>query len=204
MKLSVSILLTMLAAGMSSFYTSNTLTINPKIENYFSSLDLSKKHQLNEKMLNQLKNNIELSDIDSRHTYLLSGDNTDALAFTQIIILTWLKEKKFKKVDLVSCAQTLAISEEGLQTLKEVGYGVEFKDGQYNIEFSESDKPLKINIYSCDDKKAKQDFIMKLWIASGGSVRDEMSTLIYNASDSKEMFRSLATNLYSMIKVLKK
>lgn len=204
MKLFISFLLLMLAASTSSFNTGRSTDINTKIENYFNSLDLTKKQESNDKVLNQLKNNIEFSDFDNRHTYLLTGNSTDALAFTQIIILTWLKEKKFKKVDLMSCSQTLTISEPGLQTLKEIGYEIEFKEGQYNVSFSDKDKPLKVAVYSCDDKKAKQEFVMKLLITAGSTESNDTSTLKYVGTDSKETFKTLATDLYSMIKVLKK
>jgi len=194
-----------LALTISSFETTNSSSLYSKIESYFSSLNLGKKQGINSESLKALKENIEFSEQDYRHTYLLSGDNSDAVAFAHIILYSWLKEKKFKKADLVSCAASRTISDAGLGTLKEIGYNVVYNNGTYAISFSDKEKPLKLTLNSCD-KKSDQQTTMKLALSpSASNSVSSSSTLYYSgAGSSREVFESIATDLYSVIQDLKK
>jgi hypothetical protein len=191
---------------ISSFhFPTAEIKLYPKIETYFNTLDLSKKRDINSDVLNLLKNNIELSDIDYRHDYLLSGDNADAAAFVHIILYSWIKAKKFNKIDLQSCSNTQTISEQGIQALKDIGYNVEKKDAGYLISFSENIKPLKLSIFACTDKKVMGTPVMKLTIRSDNSNNEKSSSILhYSQGDSKEMFASIATDLFSVIQIIKK
>lgn len=190
---------------LSSFQTNLNTKLYPKIEGYFNTLDLSSKREGNAEVLRSLKGNIELSEIDEKHTYLLRSENSDAVAFAQIILHSWLKEKKFRKVDLLSCSPVQTISDAGLQTLKEIGYYVRYENGTYTVLFSEGQKPLKLTLHSCTDKKLERSKVMNIVLLPQGEKSQGADTpLYYSQTEPKEMFRSLAVDLFSIIKELKK
>ena len=206
MKSPIFLALLVLGLTVSSFETASTSDLNSKIQNYFTSLNVSKKQGINSESLRVLKDNIELSDIDYRHRYLITGDNGDAVAFAHIILYSWLKEKRFNKIDLVSCTTSPTITEAGLETLKEIGYEVLNGNGIYTVSYSNKRKALKLKLYSCSDKTSNQPMDMKLNLVPGTSTNElSTSTLHYvGQGKSKEMFESIATDLYSVIQVLKK
>ena len=177
--------------------------MNTSIEQYFKSLDTSKKQSINQAVLQHFQSYIELSEIDVNHSYLISSDNADAAAFSQVILATWLKERRYKKVALTSCAPTQAISEAGLKTLQSIGYKVDKKGNEYYVQYADKDKPIKFALLPCSHKKAINADDLELRLTAETTSTNEYA-FHYQPGNTDDIFRSLATEFYAVINGLKK